>query len=489
MPEPNVDVVPLEAVAATLPPRGHPLIAWVAVLAVVVVVVWENARGKAGLAAAAASRAGLFNEQLVARVLLGQRELQQQLEPSRERLNPALERQTEALNTGPLAQRFRYVVLVGEMQGPAAAREALTNLRPAVNRFGLQLAPEDQKVLEVLAKLYEDHGDGGGPSLTPEEESFLRRELGWFGDLALPSTRAAALAAARRTYWVVVGGLVGAGVFAVFGLVGLIVMLILLAGGTLRGGLRVPSFAGGVYAEAFALWMVVYGGLLMLGRFIPVPAPMRLLLPGVGMLVTLALALAWPVVRGVSWRQVRRDIGWVPGRGGAVEVLWGVGCYVMALPLLAVGLGITLVLMNLRARLAGTGSHGQSFSPDQGPSHPIGPILVQADGWLVLQVLLLASVLAPLVEETMFRGFLYRHLRDVSARLGGAASVLLSAGVVSFIFAVIHPQGWLGVPVLMTLAFSIAVVREWRRSLVASMTMHALNNTLAVLFVTLALRA
>jgi membrane protease YdiL (CAAX protease family) len=487
MPEADAEVVPLEVLPAT-PPRGHPVVAWAVILAVVVAVLWENAHGEAGLAVAAAARAGLLNEQLVARVLLGQRALQRNLQPASGRLDPSLERQMEALNTGPVAQRFRYAVLVGEMKGADAARTALRDLVRSADRAGVELSPDEQRVRDLLTQLYRAPPYGDAPALTPEDEAFLRRHLGWFGELAVPATHDAALAAATRTFWVVIGGMVGAGGLTLFGLVGLVVTLILFAGGSLRGGLCGPSFVGGVYAEAFAVWMLVYGGFMLAARFIPVPAPLRLLLSGAGMLVTLAVALAWPVARGVSWRQVRRDIGWVPGRGVAVEVLWGLGSYVMALPLVAVGLGITLLLMNLHTRLGDAGARRLSFSPDQGPSHPIGPILMQGDWGTVLQVLLLASVLAPFVEETMFRGFLYRHLRDASARLGGAVSVLLSAAAVSFVFAVIHPQGWLGVPVLMTLALSFALVREWRRSLAASMTMHALNNTLAVLFVTLATR-
>jgi membrane protease YdiL (CAAX protease family) len=375
------------------------------------------------------------------------------------------------------------------MKGADAARVALDDLIRSANRAGVALSPDEQRVRRLLTELYRGPPlPRGGHLLTQEDHVFLRRQLGWFGELALPRTHDAALAAATRTFWIVMGGLAGAGVLTLLGLVGLVVLLILLASGNLRGGLGGPSFVGGVYAEAFAVWMLVYGGFLLGARFIPVPAGMRLLLSGAGMLVTLAVALTWPVVRGVRWRQVRRDIGWVPGRGVAVEVLWGVGSYVMALPLVAVGLVITLLLINLRTHVADAGGRRLSFSPDQGPSHPIGPILMQADWWGVLQVLLLASVLAPFVEETMFRGVLYRHLRDASARLGGAVSALLSAAGVSFVFAVIHPQGWLGVPVLMTLAFSFALVREWRWSLAASMTMHALNNTLAVLFVTLATR-
>ena len=61
--------------------------------------------------------------------------------------------------------------------------------------------------------------------------------------------------------------------------------------------------------------------------------------------------------------------------------------------------------------------------------------------WVWLQTLFVASVGAPVVEETMFRGVLYRHLRDALGGLGTAASIAVSATLISFLFAVIHPQG------------------------------------------------
>jgi membrane protease YdiL (CAAX protease family) len=98
-----------------------------------------------------------------------------------------------------------------------------------------------------------------------------------------------------------------------------------------------------------------------------------------------------------------------------------------------------------------------------------------------LQIFFLASVVAPLVEEIMFRGVLYRHLREASYKLGFVVSFLVSAFVVSFIFAAIHPQGLLAIPVLMALAFGFTVAREWRGTLVPCMIAHGVNNGIALL--------
>ena len=76
----------------------------------------------------------------------------------------------------------------------------------------------------------------------------------------------------------------------------------------------------------------------------------------------------------------------------------------------------------------------------------------------------------------MFRGFLYRHMRQATSRGGFLLSVLCSAFVVSFVFAVIHPQGLLFVPALMAIALSLTLTREWRESLIASIVHHGLHN-------------
>jgi membrane protease YdiL (CAAX protease family) len=76
----------------------------------------------------------------------------------------------------------------------------------------------------------------------------------------------------------------------------------------------------------------------------------------------------------------------------------------------------------------------------------------------------------------MFRGVLYRHLREASRGWRVGLSVLFSATVVSFIFAVIHPQGLVAVPLLMALAYAFTAVREWRGTLIPGMVAHGITN-------------
>ena len=112
------------------------------------------------------------------------------------------------------------------------------------------------------------------------------------------------------------------------------------------------------------------------------------------------------------------------------------------------------------------------------------PIANEAFGGDALQVIFtiffIASVLAPLTEEIMFRGVLYRTLRDGSRRSSRVVSILFAALISSLIFAAIHPQGIVGIPVLTILAFGFCLVRQWRGSLIACITMHAIHNGLTM---------
>ena len=91
-------------------------------------------------------------------------------------------------------------------------------------------------------------------------------------------------------------------------------------------------------------------------------------------------------------------------------------------------------------------------------------------------ILLLGSIVAPLVEETMFRGVLYRHLRDATARQRIGISIFLSAIVNSIVFAFIHPQPLVFSPALIMLAIGFSLAREWRGGLIAPMVMHGVSN-------------
>ena len=189
-------------------------------------------------------------------------------------------------------------------------------------------------------------------------------------------------------------------------------------------------------------------------------------------LVTMFLslgALAWPVIRGIDFKTVRNDIGLVSGKP-LQEILAGFATYALALPMLLVGVIIYAVLALIVQAIAGD-------QPE--PSHPIQGAF-SSGPWGILLIYLLACVAAPIVEEIMFRGVLYRYLRDLSRGLMWVLSFAMAALVSSFIFAVIHPQGILFVPVLGALAVGFCLGRERRGSLIAPIVAHSINNSVVM---------
>ena len=170
------------------------------------------------------------------------------------------------------------------------------------------------------------------------------------------------------------------------------------------------------------------------------------------------ILLLWPIWRGQSRHATLRAAGlYGAGRMGR-ETAWGVLGYAAMIPLLPVA---SLVSSQI------AGALGQSLAEG---AHPLAPLLIQSPS--VAQIVfmaLLAVVIAPITEEIFFRGFLYYWLRS---RAGATFSIATSA----LLFAALHPQGVIGVPLLFTLGAGFAFLREWRGSLVAPVVAHACVN-------------
>jgi membrane protease YdiL (CAAX protease family) len=421
-----------------------------------------------------------------------------------------LDLQLQALNRGPIDQRLRFVVLDGEMQGPQSALKDLDHLDQLVTKNKESYSASQSSLRDVLRRLYSDYRRlrYDAPSVTPAERLELQNELGWFGELALvpagqpdiaevlvalggvgvaadiradcpdPETRQVVLFPAQRVLVMVLGALAIGVMFLFFGFCGLVLLGVLWWLGKLRGGLQCGQSPAGVYAETFALWMLLFGSLAWVLGSIPA-GTFRLLVGGGIELLTLGV-LAWPVVRGLPWHRVREDLGLTLGRRGLAEPFIGLGCYVLSSPLLFMGLMAMLLLTLLHQLLTPQPGPDDLFNPYT-PSHPVVGPLARGDWWLRLQVFFLASIVAPIVEETMFRGVLYRHLRELTQRFSTVTSVILSVLISSFIFAIVHPQGILAVPALMALACGFALMREWRGTLVPSMMAHGFSNALVLL--------
>jgi len=449
-------------------PRAHPWIAWCVIVAMAALVIWRHGQPDRREKRFIENRLLSVVSDWQARYLVGAAKLF----PDKESKQFA---DAAPVGSGPIDQRLRSVVVVGEISGPKSAAEKLNTVQAKTG--------QDRDTIDALDHLYDDLENGNStlPSLKPDDRQRITDRLGWSGRLALhpaggadAAGRETLLAEARQTILSSLIVFAALGALTLGGLAALATVVVLLAIRPQARALEPATTHGGVYAETFAVWIVLYIALSYAAAFLPVGQNHLPLMIAV-MLASLT-ALAWPSLRGVPWGVVRNDVGLRFGRRPLVELLLGPVAYVSALPLVVVGVLIIVALMAIQRNL--TGNAGGEFSQEI-PSHPIVGWLLEANWWEKLQIIFLASMMAPLIEETMFRGVLYRHLRDATARFGYAASVLVSSLAVSFVFAAIHPQGWIGVPVLMALALAFNLAREWRGTLLPAMLAHGINNFLA----------
>jgi membrane protease YdiL (CAAX protease family) len=472
-----------EPTPAAPPRKGQSLLAWLVIVAAVAFILWRYST----VSPLEKQKRDLVMMRLQGRYLVGLAELAERFLGGTKSVREMLyEEAQKSLNRGTYAQRLRFVALAGELKGPEEAREQLHQFDARYRKLRGDPPAEEAETARLLDRLYTVRAEDpqAAISLPEDEQRELRQRLGWFGDLAADAddeeARTAVLAPAYRTALsVLVVSFVMLGV-GVVGLALLVTLFVLWCLGRLRSGLTLGSPHHGVYAETFALYMVLFLGLSVAVRYAINGLALRhgtLALSSLPALGSLA-ALGWPVLRGIPWRRVRQDIGWQAGRRPWLEPFLGAGCYALALPMLLLGVVLFFMLTKLRDLLGwGPGE----FDPSNAPSHPIIFWAGNAGWWVWLEVLFVASIVAPVVEETMFRGVLYRYLREASAGLRPGLSVCFSALVVSFLFAVIHPQGFLGLPPLMALALAFTLMREWRGTLLPPMIAHGINNAVATL--------
>ena len=431
----------------------------------------------------------------------------------------------QSLNLGSVPQRQRFAVLAAELAGPETAKDVLNEIDEHVAEA---VAESDEKidtpigqlvevegvitgrqsaVQHVLHKIYDveegaaDAGDWAQlrdniDALNDDERELVRTELGWFGELALAPRatdvfsdplkdspqRREIINRARLMMIILVVLFIGLGFLGLCGFIGLIVLLALLLSRRVRTGFGPGMVHHGIYAETFGIWMFTFPLLQAAAGFAKFISAGLVMPAVVFMFFASLVTLAWPVIRGARWSDVRADIGWTFGRNPLAQPMFGVAGYAMALPMLAVGIAITFVLMQVQLALS---PEQHPLAPAGGPAHPVFIQLSGPDLWPKLLILFLAAVAAPIVEETMFRGVLYRHLRDATHQLGFILSVLVSGGLNAFLFAAIHPQGWVAIPALMSLALAFVLLREWRGSVVPAICVHAISNFIVMSMVIL----
>lgn len=152
-----------------------------------------------------------------------------------------------------------------------------------------------------------------------------------------------------------------------------------------------------------------------------------------------------PLSKEAEWFQVN----WQPRRW----IGWGVGGYLVALPLVLV---VSLV--------------NQQLWQGQGGNNPILPIALESQDGVALTIFALtATIAAPLFEEILFRGFL---LPSLTRYLPVWGAIALS----SLLFACAHLSLSEVVP-LATLGIVLGIVYTRSRNLLAPILLHSLWNS------------
>jgi hypothetical protein len=220
------------------------------------------------------------------------------------------------------------------------------------------------------------------------------------------------------------------------------------------------------------IWQVLAVGFLFLGQ-VALPLGFSLLhlnSEGLGLrekalfvLVSyLALALGGLAVLYFSLRPYQPwPADWFTVQFSGRALLWGLGGYCVALPLV-----VLVSLVN------------QQIWQGQGGSNPLLTLALQAqDKWALVIFFITASILAPIFEEIMFRGFL---LPSLTRYIPVSGAIVVS----SFVFAVAHLNLSEVLP-LAVLGALLGLVYSRSRNLLASITLHSLWNsgTLLSLFI------
>lgn len=231
-----------------------------------------------------------------------------------------------------------------------------------------------------------------------------------------------------------------------------------------------PEPGGSVMLETYALFVGAFAVMAIGSTVVEAHAGEATLawfgLAQLGFQWMLMLLVLWPLLRGMSVYHWRHAVGLTRGEGVLREMGCGVLVYLAGIPIYIAGVVATVVLMaawNWVRQKMGMGGDPAA------PSNPIVDLVGQADPLLLVLIFLLATVWAPVTEELIFRGALYRHFR---ARTGW----LLAALGTAVLFAFLHSYGPLMVTPLIVLGTVFAFMREWRGSIIAPMTAHFLHN-------------
>lgn len=380
--------------------------------------------------------------------------------------------------------KLAAAVGAGEIAGDPAAIERLDALDAVLERVDAAKNPDAERLQRTAARLRTVYTDGVA-ALSDADREKLKADLGWYGELAVTHGTDDA---SRQT--MLAGGGLFLGVMALVLLVALgaivggvtcgIIAMVMASNGKFRRTFVPPAPGGSVFLETLAVFLLAFLAIKFVALGVKLVRPgtddETITLLAMGLQGLSALIIFWPVARGMPWSQWRRAVGWHSGRGFFREVGAGLFGYFASLPLLFGAMVVTMVLVLIKTAI----DHRMGREPTSMRNRIFD--MAGGGGAELVALFVLATVWAPIVEETLFRGSLFRHLRS---RVG-----FLSAAVVSALaFGVVHGYPWFALLPVITLGSVFAWMREWRGSLIAPMTAHMLNNATVLTLLFLMLHA
>lgn len=238
--------------------------------------------------------------------------------------------------------------------------------------------------------------------------------------------------------------------------------------------LRPPPAGGSVFLETVAVFIAAFIALKLVAAVVHTVTDdvvaMRFALSAQWLLLLTAL---WPCIRGMSLGRAFGTLGLHRGRGVMRELGSGVIGYIACLPFFVAGVLVTFVLLLLWALVRA--AMGLPEAPP--PSNTVVEFLAPRGDWVRrVMIVLLATIWAPIAEETIFRGALYGHLRRRRHWLLAATATALAFGLMhGYQLLMLMPVIWLG--------FGFSLLREWRGSLIAPMTAHCIHNSATLIVV------
>jgi membrane protease YdiL (CAAX protease family) len=213
----------------------------------------------------------------------------------------------------------------------------------------------------------------------------------------------------------------------------------------------------------FALYLLSYAAAVLIGpRPWFVAASRQLLVP-----LTL-LGLVWMIVVPLWIVRTRKPHAALLPRPRAVlvEALFALLAYPVVF---AASNAVSEIVAHL---LAGVEARTFPWSPQAGSFNRIE--------WLVFVII--AVIVAPVAEETFYRGLFYNALRQ---RLHPILAALIQAAV----FGYVHPFGIANSVGIAMAALALALVYEWRKTLLTPILLHALMNAVGIALLTWTLAA